>query len=256
MTLDTNRTVRELALDMPDATRVFERLRIDYCCGGNRTLSDACQSAGVKVEEVTGLLEREAESPDHDGGMLDFQSLSLAELISYIIEKHHVFTTAEMARITALVDKVCGKHGEHHSELIEVGTLFARLCDELRPHMLKEERVLFPYIAVLEVSTARDLAPPFAPFGTVNNPVRMMMFEHDAAGDILRALRDASRDYAVPEDACMSYRALYHALEAFEADLHQHIHLENNVLFPRAVELERATRAFEPACEVTTRGCQ
>jgi regulator of cell morphogenesis and NO signaling len=256
LTLDTNRTVRELALAMPDATRIFEQLRIDYCCGGSRTLSDACQTAGVRIEEVVGLLEGEGELLGQGDVVLDFQSFSLAELVSYIIEKHHVFTTAEMARITALVEKVCGKHGENHAELIEVGTLFARLCDELRPHMMKEERVLFPYIAALEVSTARETAPPFAPFGTVKNPVRMMMSEHDAAGDILRELRAAARDYAAPEDACMSYRALYHALEGFEADLHQHIHLENNVLFPRAVELERATRAFEPAGETTTIACQ
>ena len=243
MTLDTNRTVRELALDMPDATRVFEQLRIDYCCGGHRTLADACRTAGLNVEEVVGLLERDAWSPAQGDVVLDFQSLSLAELVSYIIEKHHLFTTAEMERIEALVSKVCGKHGENHPELLEVGTLFARLCDELRPHMQKEERVLFPYVAVLEVSTARGMAPPFAPFGTVTNPVRMMMFEHDAAGDILRALRATTRDYAVPEDACMSYRALYQALEGLEADLHQHIHLENNVLFPRAVEMERAAVA-------------
>ena len=153
MTLDTNRTVRELALAMPDATRVFEQLRIDYCCGGNRTLSDACQTAGVRVEEVVGLLEGEGELSGQGGVVLDFQSFSLAELISYIIEKHHVFTTAEMARITALVEKVCGKHGENHPELLEVGSLFARLCDELRPHMQKEERVLFPRAVELERAT-------------------------------------------------------------------------------------------------------
>ncbi|MDT7603563.1 MAG: regulator of cell morphosis and signaling [Acidobacteriota bacterium] len=241
MTLDTNRTVRELALAMPDATRVFERLRIDYCCGGSHTLSDACRAAGVQIEEVVGLLED--RSPARDGGALDFQSLTLAELISHIVEKHHVFTTAEMARITALVEKVCGKHGENHPALLEVGALFARLCDELRPHMLKEERVLFPYVIALESAVAQRSPAPFAPFGTVSNPVRMLMFEHDAAGDLLRELRATTGDYAAPEDACMSYHTLYNALAALEADLHQHIHLENNVLFPRAVEMEASLQA-------------
>jgi regulator of cell morphogenesis and NO signaling len=243
MTLDTNRTVRELALAMPDATRVFERLRIDYCCGGSHTLSDACRAAGVQIEDVVGLLEDGDRSPARDGSALDFQSLTLAELISHIVEKHHVFTTAEMARITALVEKVCGKHGENHPELLEVGALFARLCDELRPHMLKEERVLFPYVIALESAVAQRSPAPFAPFGTVSNPVRMLMSEHDVAGDLLRELRATTRDYAAPGDACMSYRTLYNALADLEADLHQHIHLENNVLFPRAVELEASLQA-------------
>ena len=128
------------------------------------------------------------------------------------------------------------KHGAGHPEVVSARTLFHRLCDDLKPHMYKEEAVLFPHIKALEQAVNRKTAMPFAPFGTVNNPVRMMMSEHDTAGDILRELRAATTDYAVPDDACMSYRALYEALEGFERDLHQHIHLENNVLFPRAVE--------------------
>lgn len=239
---DAQRTVRELALETPDATRVFERLKIDYCCGGSRTLAEACAAAGVELNVALAQLGREIESA-RGGASQDFAAMPLRELINYIVKKHHTFTTGEMARITALASKVCGKHGENHPELIEVGSLFARLCDDLRPHMFKEERILFPYVAALEAAAdGRGLAP-FAPFGTVNNPVRMMMSEHDAAGDILRALRAASGDYAAPEDACTSYRTLYSALEGFEADLHQHIHLENNVLFPRAVALEAALQA-------------
>ncbi len=168
----------------------------------------------------------------------DFQAGTLAELIGHILDKHHTFTRHEMERLGALASKVYAAHGERHPELALVGSLFERLCQDLKPHMFKEEQVLFPYIIRLEQALAGKGAPPFAPFGTVNNPVRMMMYEHDAAGDLLRELRAATADYAVPADACLSYRTLYGALEAFEKDLHQHIHLENNVLFPRAAELE------------------
>jgi regulator of cell morphogenesis and NO signaling len=147
-----------------------------------------------------------------------------------------------MERITALAEKVTTRHGENHPELPTVRELFQRLCDDLRPHMFKEEMVLFPYIKQLERAAVAGDQAPYAPFGTVANPVRMMMLEHDAAGEILRELRAASGDYTPPADGCMSYQALYRALEEFEADLHQHIHLENNLLFPRAAELERQAR--------------
>jgi regulator of cell morphogenesis and NO signaling len=144
-----------------------------------------------------------------------------------------------MERITVLGEKVATKHGGNHPELPSVRDLFTKLCEDLRPHMFKEEMILFPYIKQLEQAAAAGRAAPYAPFGTVANPVRMMMLEHDTAGEILRALRAASGDYTAPADGCVSYQTLYRALEEFEADLHQHIHLENNVLFPRAAELEK-----------------
>ena len=129
-------------------------------------------------------------------------------------------------------------HGDNHPELHEVGALFDVLCADLKPHMFKEEQILFPYILALAKAADENQAAPFAPFGTVNNPVRMMMMEHDNAGKVLRDLRTVTSDYSPPADGCISYRTLYEALEAFERDLHQHIHLENNILFPRASELE------------------
>jgi regulator of cell morphogenesis and NO signaling len=236
MTLGTDKTVREYAVETPNATRVFEKLKIDYCCGGGRSLGEACAVAGVGLEEVTRLLEQAGDfKGDVPPGL---QSGTLAELIDYILDKHHAFTRDEMERITALVEKVSSKHGANHPELLSVGTLFRQLCDDLRPHMFKEEMILFPYVKQLEQAAASNRPAPYAPFGTVGNPIRMMMSEHDTAGDILRELRRASGDYAVPSDACISYQTLYRALEEFEQDLHQHIHLENNLLFPRAVELE------------------
>ncbi len=241
MNISTDKTVREYALEMPNATRVFEKLKIDYCCGGGRSLGEACAVAGVDADEVARLL---AEASTVSAKMPpEITSGTLAELIDYILERHHTFTREEMERITALADKVATKHGEHHPELVTVRALFQKLCEDLRPHMFKEEMILFPFIKQLELAARAGWQVPPTPFGTVGNPVRMMMFEHDTAGDILRELRAATADYAVPADACMSFRALYAALEGFELDLHQHIHLENNVLFPRAVELESASRA-------------
>jgi regulator of cell morphogenesis and NO signaling len=143
-----------------------------------------------------------------------------------------------MNRLEALTGKVIGAHGANHPELIHVGELFHRLCADLRPHMFKEEQVLFPYIMAMEKAAAQNRPNPLTPFGTVNNPVRMMMMEHDMAGEILRELRVLTSDYLAPPNACISYQTLYQALEAFEKDLHQHIHLENNILFPKAVEIE------------------
>lgn len=236
MTTDTTKTVRELALEVPNATRVFEKLKIDYCCGGGRSINEACKAAGVRVDELTRMLE-EAGAKQGDGER-DFHSGPLADLIRHILDTHHVYTREESARIQALLEKVCAKHGERHPELLDVAALFRRLDADLRPHLFKEEQILFPYILRLEEAAARKSAPPFAPFGTVGNPVRMMLFEHDTAGELLRELRAAALDFRAPEDACASFRTLYGALEEFEKDLHRHIHLENNVLFPRAVELE------------------
>lgn len=233
--ITTNMTVRDVAIEIPQSTRLFEELKIDYCCGGNRPLAEACSSAGIDVDNV---IERLAEVTQPDHAAFDFQNLGLAELIAHILDTHHVFTKSEMARLQSLADKVLAAHGGNHPELVHVDELLTRLCDDLNPHMFKEEQVLFPYIARLVEAAGHNGRVPFAAFGTVNNPVRMMMREHDTAGEILRELRMLTSDYKVPADACISYRTLYQALEDFEKDLHQHIHLENNILFPKALELE------------------
>lgn len=236
--INSEMTVREVATRLPESTRLFETLKIDYCCGGSRKLTEACASAGVEVDNVMVQLNALDESGVSDTATIDFQQLSLTELIKHILETHHVFTKAEMARIQPLAEKVISVHGANHPELLTVGELFQRLCVDLSPHMFKEEQILFPYIEALEQAKTASRPGPFAPFGTVQNPIRMMMREHDTAGDLLRKLRAVTSDYRVPADVCISYQTLYQALENFEKDLHQHIHLENNVLFPKAVELE------------------
>jgi len=233
------KTVRDLAMEIPGATRVFERVGIDYCCGGQQSLAAACATAELTIEDVMKSLKLAAES--HSAAQEpNFLTASLAELINHIVDKHHVFTKNEMERLRGLLNKVCAVHGQNHPELQTLKRLFETLSVELGPHMIKEEQVLFPHVKRMEaaVRDKRPVMPP--PFRTVANPVRMLMMEHDGAGEFLKKMRRITSNYTPPEDSCISYQTLYQALEAFERDLHQHIHLENNILFPRAVEMEAA----------------
>lgn len=235
--INTGMTVREVAIQLPQSTRLFEKLQIDYCCGGDQPLAEACASAGVDVDNVMEML---AEVTQPDATAFDFQNTSLPELITHILNTHHEFTKSEMQRIQSLADKVLNAHGGNHPELVHLSELWLRLCADLKPHMFKEEQVLFPYITAMTHAAEQNRSAPFAPFGTVSNPIRMMMREHDTAGQILRELRALTSDFKVPPDACISYQTLYQALENFEKDLHQHIHLENNILFPKALDMENA----------------
>ena len=237
MASNLEKTVGDLAVAMPGATRIFEKLGIDYCCGGKRSLRDACQRAGLSADEVMRELE-EGERQQSARSDSEWQNSSLSELISHIVCKYHAFLKKELPRLEKLISKVEGVHGQKHPELSRVETIFQSLQSELMPHMMKEEQVLFPYIEQLEHSVQSHHPAPAAHFGTVSNPIRMMTHDHDNAGDQLREMRTATNGFAVPADGCASYRALYQALEEFERDLHQHIHLENNILFPKAIRLE------------------
>lgn len=235
MSATMEKTVRELALENPAATRVFERLHIDYCCGGGRSLGEACCTAGVSVEQV---LEALAEQPAGSAEARDWSGAPLAELIDHIRNTHHMYTKEAIERIPLLIEKVAAAHGARHPELRRVGMVFEGLAQELGTHLMKEEMVLFPYIVRLEEAVLAGEPPLPPPFGTVRNPVRMMEHEHDSAGEALAQLRSLTDGYAAPSDGCATYQTLYRALAEFETDLHQHIHLENNILHPRAVELE------------------
>ncbi len=240
MLIDKNKTVREFAVENPASTGVFEKFRIDYCCGGHLSLEEACRNAGAEVGQVAEMLEKAKGCSPSAGAAaeIDFQAMSLAALSDYIVRNHHTFTRAENERIAALLEKVCSAHGANHGELFEIQRIFGALRREIENHLLKEERMLFPYIALMESSLNFGLALPPAPFGSTRNPVKVMTQEHDAAGEHLREIRNLSNHFAVPTDACITYRMLYDALEGFETDLHRHIHLENNILFPKAIEME------------------
>ena len=231
-------TVGELVAQRPNRSRLFEKLGIDYCCGGNQSLEAACRAANLPIEQVLNSLELAEQSVRATQSDRDWQTAPLADLVAHIKTTHHKYTREEIARLGPLFDKVCAVHGKNHPELLDVCTSFQGLAGELVMHMMKEEMVLFPYIVRMEeaVIQREPVLPP--PFGSVGNPISMMESEHESAGKALRAMREASQGYAPPPDVCVSYQTLYQALAGFEADLHQHIHLENNILFPRAIAME------------------
>jgi len=235
----TQKTVREFAVEFPNATRLFEKLGIDYCCGGNQYLDDACAAAGVSLDEVTQWtgLTNIADS------QTNFASVSLKTLVTHILDTHHLYTRSEIDRLQILIDKVWDAHGGNHPEIARLRSTFQTLSAELEPHMVKEEMVLFPYILRLEEHSINNHPVSTPPFRTVANPIHMMNMEHDGAGYLLSQMRQITSDFTVPPDACMSYQTLYKGLEEFEKDLHQHIHLENNILFPRALEMEKGLLA-------------
>ena len=243
--IDTRKTIKEIVLEMPTSVNVFERLGIDYCCGGDKRLEDACRTAGRPVEEVLRSLEAAKTATQAETGATDWSREPLASLMNHIVEKHHTFCRQEISRLELLLAKVSEVHSGNHPELHPLKSLFSGMSKELLMHLVKEEQTLFPYIARMEEAVTRGERFPRPPFGTVQNPVRMMVLEHDNAGATLHEMRKLSGNYQIPPDGCNSFRALYEGLASFESDMHQHIHLENNVLFPRAVAMEDAANSEE-----------
>lgn len=243
----SNKTIREIALESPLTTRVFEEFKIDFCCGGRVPFNEACEKAGVDPAAVQAKLDAIIENKSN--GTIEAESLrkSPTEMIEFIVSTHHVFTRSEITRLLPLMDKVASRHGENHPELLLIQDMFRDLAEGLIVHMRKEEAVLFPYIEQVDAAAAGRLPVPLSHFGSVQNPVRMMMFEHDRDGATLKKLRELSSDYTAPADACPSFKGLYAGLEDLERDLHRHIHLENNVLFPRAVDMETSMLQVQTA---------
>lgn len=238
--IDSTATLREIALKHPATIRVFERLHLDYCCGGRRPLAEVC--AEKALDETAVRAELEAMLSSAAAPAIDFASLSLAELGRHIVATHHAYIRNEVPRLAPLIERTTQRHGETHPEVAELGRLFRQLGDELLEHIAKEEMVLFPYIEALERSQ-REAAPlPHACFDSVASPVQVMLNDHENAGALLAAMRAATHDYTLPADACPTLAGLYDSAQAFERDLHQHIHLENNLQFPRAIALEAALR--------------
>lgn len=238
MDLDQRQTVAEIARQHPATVRVFESLGIDYCCGGGSPLEDACSKGNVPLDRVLAelseaIVARPAPEESH------WMTASIADLSTYIVEQHHGFAKRELPRISALAEKVEQRHAHMHPELHQIRELVLSVNSEMSVHMLKEEQVLFPRLKVVEDAARAGKQPPPAFFGALINPIRHMMSDHDDTGKMLLSIRGLSRDYQIPEDACESFRALYEGMEALEKDLHQHIHLENNILFPRALEFEK-----------------
>ncbi len=238
MNLDTTQTVAEIVRQHPAAVPVFEALGIDYCCGGNRPLEDACAKHNVPLNLVLADLSSALVVQPLENERL-WMTSSLTDLSTHIVEYHHAHAKRELPHLAALATKVQFRHGYMHPELHQVRELVDAMSAEISTHMLKEEQVLFPRLKVVEEAAQAGVTPPPAFFGALINPIRHMMSDHDDTGELLKSLRTVTKGYKLPEEACMSYQALYRGLEMLEKDLHQHIHLENNILFPRALEFEK-----------------
>jgi regulator of cell morphogenesis and NO signaling len=233
---DLTKTVREIALEQPSSIRVFERFGIDYCCGGRTPLLDACIARHLSIDEVLAALDSAATTSAPSP--VDWTQTPLRQLIEHIVAKHHSFVKRELPRLAVLAQKVVNRHGDTQAHLPAIQRALAQLDDELTHHLAKEENILFPYVAGLEAALASGSSQPDACFGTVANPIAMMTTEHEAAGALMAEIQRLSDGFTTPVGACPTYHAYYDGLKEFQQDLHQHIHLENNILFPRAIDLE------------------
>lgn len=227
-------TVGEIVAGDFRAAAVFQAFGIDFCCGGRHTVAEACRTRNI---DAGALLEAVARSCASPSSSPRFDDWSPEMLISYIVANHHTFVRRALPSLTAHTQKLAAVHGSRHPELDEVARLTQQVADEMLTHMEKEEKVLFPYIAAVSEGTRNGLPAPRAPFGPIDNPIRMMEQDHEAAGAAMARIRELTGGYAVPEDGCTTYRVGLKELEAFEYDLHAHVHLENNVLFPKARRL-------------------
>ena len=234
----TTQTVREIALENPASIRVFESFGIDYCCGGRKPLAEACQAKNIPLESVISALE--SGPARGTPATEDWNSKQLTLLTAHIVNAHHAYVRKELPRLAELAIKVVNRHGDTKAELSQIQGKVTQIGEELIEHLAKEEVVLFPYVAKLERARQDKTEIPHGCFGTVANPIAMMTLEHEAAGTLMAEIRELSGNYNLPVGACPTFHAFYNGLREFEQDLHQHIHLENNILFPRALAMEEA----------------
>jgi regulator of cell morphogenesis and NO signaling len=220
--------VADIVIANPATARVFEQHRIDFCCHGRRPLDEACSEAGVATAGVIDELAL-VDSPRQTAPPTD-----IGGLIGYVVSTHHTYLRRELPRLSALMDKVVAAHGKNHPEVGSVRRLLAEVSADLLPHLEKEEQVLFP----LTIRLLGAVGPLDFHCGSLGNPIRVMLAEHDRVGELLAELRSASADYNPPADACPTWRALYAGLAELESDTFRHVHLENNLLFPAISELE------------------
>jgi regulator of cell morphogenesis and NO signaling len=229
-------TIGELVTKDYRKAQIFKRYGIDFCCGGKKTLEKVCADKGIDRQKLEQELNSLADSSSQQG--LNYDSWELDFLADFIENTHHSFVRHALPAIYEYTTKIARVHGGRHPELLQVASLFAGIAAELEQHMLKEERILFPYIRRISKIKQQGQVMELPPFGTVKNPIRLMEQEHESAGESLEKIREITGNYSLPDDACTTYRLAFQALQDFEADLHQHIHLENNLLFPKAQKLE------------------
>lgn len=235
---ESNPTIGELVKNDFRKAEVFKKYGLDFCCGGKKSLNKACEEKGLDVVEI----ERELKLIDEKSKVTpsqDFNNWELDFLADYIVNTHHKYVAQSNPVLFEYTQKVSNVHGERHPELIQVAEIFMEIMNELNCHMMKEENVLFPYIKNLAIAKRQKMPVHPAGFGTIQNPIRMMEHEHDSVGDMFKKLKELTNNFTPPSNACTTYRLSYEKLNEFMNDLFQHIHLENNILFPKAIELEK-----------------
>jgi regulator of cell morphogenesis and NO signaling len=231
-------TVRDIALEQPASIRVFEKFGIDYCCGGRKALAEVCQERSLDLPTVLAEIENAANGANRPPQ--EWASASLEALCRHIVTAHHQYVRREIPRLWQLAQKVVSRHGDSHPELVRIQRLIRAAGEDLIQHLGKEEQILFPSIINLERNLSACGPRSLGCFGSIRNPIHVMMAEHDAAGDALAQIRQLSHNFTPPEGACPTFTGYYHALSEFEQDLHRHVHLENNILFPRAIEMDES----------------
>lgn len=231
MTISTKTKLADLVNEKPALVEVFNKHKIDYCCGGQRSLELACKEMNLSVDAV--LKELEQMPSCEEAKSADWMELNLSQLTAHIVSTHHAYLRKEFPRITALMNRVVERHGEKHEELVSLKNIFEQLKENIDQHSFKEEQVLFPMVCEMEKTQTK---PEFH-CGEITNPLNQMETEHDNAGGALKKMRELTNDYTPPEDACPKYKMLFDGLRALEADLHLHVHKENNILHPRIRDL-------------------
>lgn len=239
--LQTPETVGDIVTKDFRKAQVFKRLGIDFCCGGKKSLEQVCEKKGLNAEEVRKELDAVHEETSAQGN--DYSKWNIGFLADYIINTHHQYVKDNGPFILELANKVARVHGHHYPELIKVAEIFAGVTAELTQHLMKEERILFPFIKVLANVQTEGGQLPASEFGNVASPIELMEMEHEDAGNALKTIRELTKNFSLPQDACNSFTILYKKLDEFENDLHVHVHLENNILFPKAIELEKTLLA-------------
>lgn len=215
---------------------IFKKHGIDFCCRGGRTIEEACENKSTDKEQVYKDLKN---LPSGTEASIDYKSWPLDLLTEYVEKIHHVYVEEKTPVLVAFLDKLCKVHGERHPELYEINNLFNQTAQELSAHLKKEEHILFPFIKEMANSKRNGTKIDYPPFGSVENPVHMMEHEHTAEGDRFAKIAELTNNYTPPADACNTYKVTYAMLQDFENDLHTHIHIENNILFPKSIQLEK-----------------
>jgi regulator of cell morphogenesis and NO signaling len=231
------KTIAEMVTEDYRTADVFKKFGIDFCCGGKVTVEEICKKKNINYTSLSDQLNQVGQLKENtDSNYNDWQ---LDKLANYILEKHHGYVSENLELIRQYADKVALVHGQHRPEVKKISELYNEAAEELAMHMQKEEMVLFPYVNLLAAAKRSKVAIKTPHFGTVENPITMMESEHEAVGNLFHEIARLSDNYSAPPEACNTYRVLYAKLKEFEDDLHTHIHLENNILFPKATLLEK-----------------